>query len=139
MEAADDEANKQASSIMPITELQGPELLQRLKDEASALLEIDVGSLDAKAPLHELGFDSMMLTQFKGACTNTLGVDIDDAYLFDEECTLEKVQEYIEAKQKGIDLVAAAAQTSNDPQNHQAQIQKKKYKKPAQKCGFCGC
>jgi len=62
------------------------EVLARFADEAAAMLEVQ--EVDVDVPLVELGFDSMMLAQFKGGLKNSLGCELEDAKLFNEEATL---------------------------------------------------
>ncbi|KAH9256447.1 hypothetical protein BASA81_005361 [Batrachochytrium salamandrivorans] len=130
---------------------QTPEqILLQLQREVVSLLELNTlpSQVSSTTSMHELGFDSMMLTQLKGAIINVFQVEVDDEVLYGETCTLEQVRDMIASLQNApppSTLLDQQQPTNGDTESRSSRRSNKPKRpliagfKKGQKCGFCGC
>lgn len=154
-EGGEDDAVEAVVSVAAVNTATGnlptPEqVLLQLQREVVSLLELNTlpAQVSTTTSMHELGFDSMMLTQLKGAIINVFKVEVDDEVLYGEACTLEHVRDMIVSLQDAPSTTPPQEPTNNngDTESRSSKRSNRPKRRPliagfkkGQKCGFCGC
>ncbi|KAH9157046.1 hypothetical protein AeRB84_001084 [Aphanomyces euteiches] len=77
--------------IVPFASVPRDEVMTFLRTEIGQLLDVPTTTIADTTTLHELGMDSMGLTQLQGIITNRFGLQVPDHVLFGEQTTLPEV------------------------------------------------